>query len=105
MSRKSDREDRILERLQEENRTLKQVNRSLQKKLKTLTKGYYKFLNSDSQEEEQEAVFEAKQVAGKICWDCKVGTLQLIDLVSRYYRQCDNCSKRTKSKPISELKK
>ena len=105
MSKKQDREDRILERLQEENRTLKQINRSLQKKLKTLTKGYYKFLNAEGEEEEQEAVQEAKQTAQKICWTCQEGVLELVNLGIRYYRKCNSCTYRTKGKPISELKK
>lgn len=105
MSRHHNREERINERLQEENRKLKAENRHLLKKLKQLSRGYYKFLYSDTHEEEQEAVKEAKAVAKKICFDCRVGELQLSIIGSRYWRYCNNCDKRTKTQSTDNLSK
>lgn len=105
MSRKADREGNLIDRLQEDNRILKQENKRLKKQLKTLNKGYYKFMIAEDEEDEQEAVKEVRQTAQKICWTCHEGFLELVHLGVRYYRQCNSCTYRTKGKPISELKK
>jgi len=98
LSKRQDREDRLLERLQEENRTLKQMNRSLQKQVKKLNRGYRKFLAVQGEEEEREAVEEAKEVAKKICWDCNEGEFKKIEIAGRYFRLCNVCGKRGKTK-------
>lgn len=95
MSRKADREDRMLERLQLENRELKQTVRSLQKKLKQLSKGYYKFMVAQDEEQEKEAVQEAKETAKKLCYDCS-GEYKEIIIINRRFRQCQDCGKRGK---------
>ena len=96
MSRKSDREDRLLERLQEENRTLKQINRSLMKQVKKLNRGYLKFTEAETKEEEKEAIKEAKEVAKKICWDCGTGEYKEIIIMNRRFRKCQDCGKQGK---------
>ncbi len=105
MSKRHEREQRITERLQLENRKLKSENKTLRRKMRELSKGYYKFMVAEDTEEEQEAVQEAKATAQKICWTCKEGILELVNLGVRYYRQCSSCTYRTRGKPISELKK
>lgn len=103
LSRKFDKEGKILDKLQQENKELKQTNRRLQKQVKELSRGYYKFLYTETEEETQKAVNQAKNVAKKICFDCNVGELQLTIIGSRYWRYCNNCSKRTKSQNIDNL--
>lgn len=96
MSKRQDREDRLIDRLQEENRTLKQINRSLQKQVKKLSRGYRKFLAVQGAEEEKEAVQEAKEVAKKICWQCNTGEYREVIIANRRFRQCQDCGKRGK---------
>lgn len=103
MSKKYDRENRIFDRLQEENKKLKQENKRLKKQVSSLSKGYYKFLYTDTEEDTQEAVKQAKEVAKKICFDCRMGELKLSILGNKYWRYCNNCTKRTKTKDISNL--
>lgn len=95
MSRRQDREDRLLERLQTENKELKQLNRSLMKKVKSLSKGYYKFMVAQDEEQEKEAVQEAKETAKKLCYECS-GEYKEIIIVNRRFRQCQDCGKRGK---------
>lgn len=87
------REQDELERLQEEVRTLKSTNRSLMKRLKKLNKGYYKLAEEEKLDEE-----DIPQVVKKMCWDCTVGELIRIEVGNRYFRRCENCGKRTKTK-------
>jgi hypothetical protein len=91
--RRQDREDRILERYQLENRELKQTVRSLQKKLKALNKGYYKFMVAQDEEQEKEAIEAAKETAKKICWACGTGEYKEIIVMNRRFRRCQDCGK------------
>lgn len=81
-----------VERLEKQIRELKATNRSLERRLKKLNKGYYK-IRDEGKIEEKDIPKEVK-----ICYSCRVGHLQLIDLGSRYYRQCNECKYHTKSK-------
>lgn len=90
--RRQDREDSLLERLQNELRELKQTNRSLQKKLKSLSKGYYKFMVAQDEQEEKEAVEEAKETAKKLCHECS-GEYREIIIAKRRFRKCQDCGK------------
>lgn len=98
MSKKYEREERIIERLQQENKILKSENRHLRKKLKELSKGYYKFMIAEDEFKQDEAIQSAKKVAEKICYDCSVGNYKEIIIHNRRWRQCDNCGKRGKVK-------
>ncbi len=90
MSKKYNREERLTERLQEENRKLKSENKTLRRKLRETTKGYYKFMIAEDEEEEKKAIETVKTIAKKICYTCQIGELILVDLGVRYYRQCNN---------------
>lgn len=96
MSKRYDREDRIAERLKEENRELKQINRSLMKQVKKLSRGYLKFTTAETKAEEQEAVHEAKETAKKICFSCNEGEYKEIIVMNRRWRQCQACNKKGK---------
>lgn len=96
MSKKHEREQRVLERLQEENKILKQANRRLQKQVKELGRGYYKFMVAQDEEQEKEAVHEARETAKKICYDCGTGEYKEIIVAKRRWRQCAECGKRGK---------
>jgi hypothetical protein len=100
VGKKYEREERTLERLHLDNKRLKEENRHLHKKLKELNKGYYKFLFSDSQEDKEEAIQQAKQTAIKICYTCNIGQYKEIIILNRRWRECQNCGKRGKTKII-----
>jgi hypothetical protein len=95
MSKRIDREDRILENLRSELRIVKSENRQLRKRLKKLSRGYNKFLD-ESEEVQEAAVEEAKEIAKKICWDCNIGNYELIIIGNRRFRKCSECGKRGK---------
>lgn len=96
MSKKYEREERLIERLQTEAKKLKSENKTLRRKLHELSKGYYKFMVAQDDEQEQEAVYEAKEVAKKICYDCRIGDYKEIIILNRRWRQCQNCGKKGK---------
>lgn len=91
---KKDRDE--VEVLEQRIRQLKSENRSLYKQLKKLNRGFRKIREyEDEPKEEVKPKVEEKQ-----CWDCKVGYLQRFEILNKYYRMCNNCSKRTKAKLI-----
>lgn len=93
MSKKFERDEKIIDRLELENRNLKSENRLLRKRLKSLSKGYHKFLLEDGQ---NEAVEEAQEIAKKICFQCGIGEYKEIIVVNRRWRQCQECGKKGK---------
>lgn len=99
MSKKFKREASVVERLEKENRELKALSKSLQKRLKKVSRGYYKFIEEEALEESTEALEKVTKELNKLCWECGVGNLIKVDLGPRYFRKCNNCPRRTKSKP------
>lgn len=95
--KKYEREDKIIDRLERENRELKNHIRGLTASIRKLNKGYNKFLFEDK---EKEAVVSAKKIAKKICYVCHVGSMEKVSLGNRYFRKCTNegCENRTKTK-------
>lgn len=87
MSKKHEREQRILERLHQENRQLKQEVKSLRNSIRKLNKGYHK-LEEDDKIEKKDIPVEAKK-----CWDCTIGNYNLVIIMNRRFRRCDNCGK------------
>jgi hypothetical protein len=96
MSKRFDRENRVVERLQEENKKLKSENKQLLKRLREATKGYYRYMVADGFDQEQEALKEVKEIAKKICYDCQIGEYKEIIIINRRFRECQNCGKRGK---------
>lgn len=92
------REEKTIDRLERENRELKGLCRSLQKRLKKVSKGYNQFLEEDGIEETSAALTKVTAELEKICFDCGIGSMIKVDLGTRYYRACNNCTRRTKSK-------
>lgn len=101
LSKRHEREERILERLTLENKELKQINRSLLKQVKKLSRGYRKFMAEDD-ESEKDAVECAKEIAKKMCWDCSEGEFKKIEIAGRYFRLCNVCGKRGKTKYVEK---
>ena len=98
MTRKYERELKEVERLQLENRELKSRVRQLERRVKKLNKGYNQLdeLTEDAEYKDfKEIVIDVKS---KLCYECNIGILEYVDLESRYYRQCSNCPRRTRSK-------
>jgi len=96
MGKKQDREDQLVDRLQKENRELKQINRGLMKQCKKLSRGYYKYLAHE--EEAQDGIVEkAVEEARKVCFLCGSDYREII-VFNRRWRKCQNpqCGKRGK---------
>lgn len=104
MSKRYQKELSQVEYLEKEIKVLKSENKGLKKKLKVLNKGYYKYLYSETEEEEKEALADVKAIATKICYQCNTGSLKLVILGNRYIRACDSCSRTTPSKLVINLK-
>lgn len=94
---KYQREDDLIERLEKENRELKSLSKSLQKRLKKVSKGYNNFIQEDGLEESNKALETLTKELNKICYDCG-GNYKKYKLVNREYRLCDGCGKRSKAK-------
>lgn len=95
MSKKYEREQKVVERLEKENRELKSENRTLRRKLRELSKGYYKYMVAEDEEQQLEALQKVQEVAEKVCWDCQ-GTYKLIVIANRRFRRCNDCGKQGK---------
>jgi hypothetical protein len=90
LGRNNNREDRLIESLQNQIRELKKENRRLHKINKTLNKGYRKMVETEVVEEEEIPV-----EIQKLCWECS-GEYKLIEIAGRRFRQCQECGKRGK---------
>ena len=103
MSRKADREDRVIDRLERENRELKSTVRSLQKRLARVTKGYRG--DSDIPQEKPKKKEPPKET---LCHECRQGNLTEVELIGRIIESCDFCEyrkTRTKRKETSKRAK
>lgn len=92
MTRKTDREDRIIDRLHEENRQLKKKVKNLMLTVRKLNKGYYKVLEEETVESKDRLV---EEITKKLCHECS-GEYREIIVANRRWRQCQVCSKKGK---------
>lgn len=99
MTKRHEREEKILDRLQKENRALKGENRRLLKKLRELGKGYYKYMVAQDEEQEQEAIQETEAAVEKVCFNCS-GEYRLFLIANRRFRLCQSCGKTGKVKIV-----
>ena len=105
MSRKYRRNLDEKERLELQVRELKSENKQLRQRLNKLSKGYYKYLIEEmNQESEQDIKRKEKVEEKKICFDCQKGILEKKIILNRYYRECNICQKRTKAKLLIQEK-
>lgn len=93
MSKKWEREDKIIDRLQLENKALKKQVKNLQKSIRRLNKGFHRL--------EEKEVIETKDIPSeaKKCWDCS-GNYEICVIMNRRFRKCSDCGKRGKVKVI-----
>lgn len=103
MSKKYEREEKEIDRLTKEVRELKRENKQLRQRLKTVSKGYYKYLADTEDVVEDEIVEINKEMMDKICWDCG-GVYKKIIVHTRKWRQCQNasCGKKGKVSIVDE---
>lgn len=99
MAKKTNSDELYIESLEEKIRELKSVVRSLTKRLKKVSRGYYKYLN-ECEEQEQEVEVrkfkeEVKDVLVKVCHECG-GNYRLIIIGTRRFRKCQTCGKKGK---------
>jgi hypothetical protein len=100
------RKDDEIERLEQEVRDLKAVNRSLLKRLKKLNRGYRKERGEeknkgkkpprqhDTREEETDLPPRRK------CPDCETGEVLEVIVLDRRWEECTLCFRRTKAKIV-----
>ena len=86
-------QDDEVDRLQQEVRELKSLNRSLLKRLKKVDRFYHESL------EQEEAVVEAKPVytTPPKCPKCGIGKMLAVTVVGRSFTRCEDCGHRTKA--------
>lgn len=94
MKNKRKTEDDKIESLEKQIRDLKSEKRSLEKRLKKISRGYKSYLDRD------EPLDVPKQEAEKVCFSCGTGKLIKITVLNRSWQECDHpgCNKRTKTK-------
>lgn len=93
MGRKKDSE---LERLEKQNRELKQEVRSLQKQLKKLNKGYRSYLTKEEKIETDAP--EPPKI--ERCAECGKGEVTTRTVINRTWKECNVCDWKTKTKII-----
>jgi len=104
--RKDNKEDlnthKQLDRLEKENKELKQANNRLRRKLKELERyeGFFKDNASDSSSGHQ----ESKKKVSK-CPECYKGNLLEVSIAGRLFHRCHVCGYRTKAKKCQKKKK
>lgn len=98
MSKRFDREQRVIDRLEQENRELKKQVRSLQKHLKKLSRGYMNYLDQEdtNKEEALKEVKKSAEEAAKVCWTCGQKTYNIVHVANRRFRRCKECGKQGK---------
>lgn len=86
-----------VERLEKENRELKQFVRSLQKQLKKSNKNYHKLKDTDNDIEED----KKEIIKYNVCPSCHNGKLEEVIIAGRKFERCQTCEYRNKAKKIN----
>lgn len=95
LSKRWEREEKIIDRLQIENKALKRRIKHLEKSIRKLNKGYDK-LRVEDKVEEKDLPSEAKK-----CWECNSEYREII-IANRRFRKCQGCGKQGKVTIINE---
>ena len=91
MSRKQQREIDLVDRLEKENRELKALVRSLQKRLKKVDRDYKVELETASKERQMEEDERIVKPAAKKCDACGKGHHFEVDILGRIFINCSSC--------------
>lgn len=86
-----------VERLEQEVRELKAVNRSLQKRIKKLDRGYREE-EDNSKKPKREVPADKEEPVGRACPECHTGTEVERIVLDRRWLECTKCDRRTKAK-------
>jgi hypothetical protein len=97
--RKKSSDEETIERLENEIRELKSLNRSLLRRLKKVDKGYYKNRDEDD-EESVEAPKEYFKEQKKSCTNCAKGELIEVSVAGRKFIRCELCGFRSKAEKV-----
>lgn len=91
-------EEEEIERLQQEIRDLKAINRSLLRRLKKVDRDYHKALEED----QEEPIVIKPSLSFPKCPQCEEGKLIIVknENISRQWKKCDNCKYRTPAEKI-----
>lgn len=94
-------DDFTIDRLNQEIRELKSLNRSLMKRLKKIDREYYEALeNTEEDDEIESAKFESETLKAIQCPDCNKGVLTVTTLAGRQFSRCNMCDYRSKAKKL-----
>lgn len=93
MSKRTDREDKVTDRLERENRELKSLVKGLQKRLKRETKGQRISYKNASKDEPLEPIKSYTPT----CPECAKGELIFKEVFNRSWQHCSVCEYRTKT--------
>jgi hypothetical protein len=94
MAKKYKREEDTAERLEKENRELKALVRSLQRRLKKIDKDYAKEMAEENKERHLKDDFEEPLEFKVKCTHCERGHVIEIDIVGRKFERCTTCDYR-----------
>lgn len=92
MAKKKD--DSEIDRLEQQVRELKSLNRSLMKRLKKVDRHYKEVVN----EREEEDAGSEKERTKRTCSNCERGELTEVNLLGRVFERCTVCDWRSKTK-------
>lgn len=93
MSKKLDREEDLIQRLEKENRELKKTNRVLNRRIKRLSRGYKKAFDKDD-----DPPAKPKE---NICTHCNKGKIERKTILNRTWNECSVCDYRTKTEVLN----
>lgn len=90
MAKKKD--DSEIDRLEQQVRELKSINRSLMKRLKKVDRHYKDVINEPAEPEQE------KEGTKRTCPNCERGEITEVDLLGRIFERCSVCDWRSKTK-------
>lgn len=105
----TDKEYDVIDRYKKENQKLKEQISKLRKQLSRIDLDRYNNIKDliDQTEKEEPVVEEQKkdQENAWLCFNCEADSLRMVTFERRdgifYYRKCNNCNHRTKTKKIT----
>lgn len=96
MKTRKKKSDTEIDRLRNELREQKNLNRSLMKRIKKLDRNY-----KEVQESEEDVLESINYERVSKCPDCSKGSLTIVILAGRQFSRCSLCEYRTKAVRIS----
>jgi hypothetical protein len=95
MSKRKNKEEDEVEKLEKEIRELKSLNRSLLRRLRKIDKGFNEYVKEANHEEEEEPRTPPERRS--LCSSCGRSELTNITVAGRCFKRCELCGWRSKT--------